>query len=60
MGNYLKILICLDLTEENLQVERRGRTLAASAGAGVTLLHVVQYVPVGAGRGPAAGRRDRR
>jgi universal stress protein A len=46
MRNYSKILICLDLTEESEKIVERARALAANAGATLTLLHVVEYVPV--------------
>ena len=43
---YKKILLCLDLTEESERVAERARTLAERCGASLTLLHVVEYVPV--------------
>jgi universal stress protein A len=46
MRNYSKILICLDLTEESEKIVERARALAANSGATLTLLHVVEYVPV--------------
>jgi universal stress protein A len=46
MRNYSKILICLDLTEESEKIVDRARALAANSGATLTLLHVVEYVPV--------------
>jgi len=46
MRNYSKILICLDLTEESEKIVERARGLAAGSGASLTLLHVVEYVPV--------------
>lgn len=46
MRNYSKILICLDLTEESEKIVERARALATGSGASLTLLHVVEYVPV--------------
>jgi universal stress protein A len=46
MRNYSKILICLDLTEDSEKIVERARALAAGSGASLTLLHVVEYVPV--------------
>jgi universal stress protein A len=46
MGDYKKILVCLDLTDESERVARRAQTVATSLGAELTLLHVVEYVPV--------------
>jgi universal stress protein A len=46
MRDYSKILICLDLTEESEKIVERARALAANSGASLTLLHVVEYVPV--------------
>jgi universal stress protein A len=46
MRDYSKILICLDLTEDSEKIAERARSLAARSGASLTLLHVVEYVPV--------------
>jgi universal stress protein A len=46
MGTYKKILVCLDLTTDSEQVVERGLALARQSGAELTLLHVVEYVPV--------------
>jgi universal stress protein A len=46
MPNYSRILICLDLTEDSEKIAERARALAAGSGATLTLLHVVEYVPV--------------
>ena len=46
MRDYSRILICLDLTEDSEQIAERARALASSSGASLTLLHVVEYVPV--------------
>jgi universal stress protein A len=46
MRDYRKILLCLDLADESEKIAERARSLAASCGAELTLLHVVEYVPV--------------
>jgi universal stress protein A len=46
MRNYRKILLCLDLTDDSEQIAERARTLATAFAAELTLLHVVEYVPV--------------
>ena len=46
MRDYRKILVCLDLTEESEKIAGRAKALAATFGAELTLLHVVEYVPV--------------
>ena len=46
MREYKKILACVDLTECSDQIVERARDMAARCGASVTLLHVVEYVPV--------------
>lgn len=46
MRDYRKILVCLDLTEESEQIAGRAKALADASGAELTLLHVVEYVPV--------------
>jgi universal stress protein A len=46
MRDYRKILVCLDLTEDSEKIAQRGKALAATFGAELTLLHVVEYVPV--------------
>jgi universal stress protein A len=46
MGTYKKILVCLDLTTDSEQIVERGLALARQSGAELTLLHVVEYVPV--------------
>jgi universal stress protein A len=43
---YKKVLILVDLSNASEQVAVAGRDLAASCGASVVLLHVVEYVPV--------------
>ena len=46
MRDYRKILLCLDLTDDSEKIAERARALAATFGAELTLLHVVEYVPV--------------
>ena len=46
MRDYNKILLCLDLTDDSEKIASRAKSLAAAAGAELTLLHVVEYVPV--------------
>ena len=46
MAAYSKILACLDLTEGSEQIVGKAKELASRFGAELTLLHVVEYVPV--------------
>ena len=46
MPDYRRILAAIDLTEDSGQVIARARAIAASTGARLQLLHVVEYVPV--------------
>jgi universal stress protein A len=46
MRDYRKILLCLDLADDSDTIAGRARSLAAACGAELTLLHVVEYVPV--------------
>ena len=46
MREYKKILACVDLTDGSEQIAERARDMATRCGAAVTLLHVVEYVPV--------------
>ncbi len=46
MSIYSKILLALDLNSDSIAVGRRARDLAARLGAELTVLHVVEYVPV--------------
>lgn len=45
MTSYSKILAVVDLTDNSERVVERARSLAAHGGA-ITLLHVVEYVPL--------------
>ena len=46
MRDYQKILLCLDLTDDSERLAARAKALAATCGAELVLLHVVEYVPV--------------
>src|SRR3972149_3458481 len=46
MSIYRKILLVVDLDKHSEQIAARGRDLAAVLGAELSLLHVVEYVPV--------------
>ncbi len=46
MHDYSKILLCLDLTDDSEKIAERAKSLAVKCGAELTLLHVVEYVPV--------------
>lgn len=46
MRDYSKILLCLDLTDDSEKIAERAKGLATKCGAELTLLHVVEYVPV--------------
>ena len=44
--NYARILLAIDLGEHSELVAERAKQLAASNSASITLLHVVEFVPV--------------
>ena len=46
MSIYSKVLLAVDLNADSIGVGRRARDLAARLGAELTVLHVVEYVPV--------------
>ena len=46
MQVYRRILVVVDLTESSLIIGRRAQALAATFGAEIELLHVVEFVPV--------------
>ena len=46
MSIYSKILLAVDLNSDSIAVARRARELADRMGAELTVLHVVEYVPV--------------
>jgi universal stress protein A len=46
MRDYKSILLCLDLTDDSEKIAERAKGLAGRFGATLTLLHVVEYVPV--------------
>jgi universal stress protein A len=43
---YRRILLVVDLTEHSSEIGRRACALAATLGAEIELLHVVEFVPV--------------
>jgi universal stress protein A len=46
MSIYSRILLAVDLNRDSITIGRRARDLAALMGAELTVLHVVEYVPV--------------
>jgi universal stress protein A len=46
MTAYHRILAVVDLSADSARVVARARELASAPGASLTLLHVVEYVPV--------------
>lgn len=46
MANYKNILVAVDYTEEAHKVLEKAKGMAADSGARITLLHVVETVPV--------------
>jgi universal stress protein A len=46
MPGYNKILLVVDLSADSEVIGERAKTVAASYAAQITLLHVVEYVPV--------------
>jgi universal stress protein A len=46
MSNYRRILVVVDLGEKSEQIATRARDLAALHAAELSVLHVVEYVPV--------------
>lgn len=46
MAGYRNILIPVDLTEDSVPVGERAALMAATFGAAVEFLHVVEFVPV--------------
>ena len=47
MSDYRKILLVVDLSDDSQVVGERAKAIAASyGGSQITLLHVVEYVPV--------------
>ena len=45
-GLYQRILLVVDLSDDSHVIGERARSLAQACGATVSLLHVVEYVPV--------------
>jgi universal stress protein A len=46
MAVYRRVLLVVDLTDDSLPIGRKAQALAATLGAEVELLHVVEFVPV--------------
>lgn len=46
MADYKNILLVVDLSEDSEIIGERAKSIAARYGGEVTLLHVVEYVPV--------------
>ena len=46
MSIYSKVLLAVDLNVDSIAIGRRARALAERLGAELTVLHVVEYVPV--------------
>jgi universal stress protein A len=46
VAGYKKLLVLLDLSKDSERVAVAGRDLAACSNAAVTLMHVVEFVPV--------------
>lgn len=46
MNEYKKILLVVDLSEDSRIIGERARAIAACYQSEITLLHVVEYVPV--------------
>jgi universal stress protein A len=46
MTDYRKILLVVDLSEDSEIIGEQAKSIAARFGAEITLLHVVEYVPV--------------
>jgi universal stress protein A len=46
MSIYSRILLAVDLNSDSVTIGKRARDLAALLGAELTVLHVVEYVPV--------------
>ena len=46
MSVYRRILLIVDLNDDSLPIGRRAQAIAASFGAQVELLHVVEFIPL--------------
>jgi universal stress protein A len=46
MAAYNKVLLVVDLSEDSQVIGERAKAIAACYGAQITVLHVVEYVPV--------------
>ena len=46
MSGYTQVLIAVDLTDDSPRVVQKGLEIAARYGAKISLLHVVEFIPV--------------
>ncbi|HVF17402.1 MAG TPA: universal stress protein [Steroidobacteraceae bacterium] len=46
MADYKKILLVVDLSDDSRIIGERAKAIAAASQAEITVLHVVEYVPV--------------
>ena len=46
MAVYSRILLAVDLTDDSKAIAAKARELATACGADLSILHVVEYVPV--------------
>jgi universal stress protein A len=46
MANYRKILLVVDLSDDSQIIGERAKAIASASQAEITVLHVVEYVPV--------------
>jgi universal stress protein A len=46
MSTYSKILLAVDLNADSVGIARRARDLATLTGAALTVLHVVEFIPM--------------
>jgi universal stress protein A len=46
MADYKKILLVVDLSDDSQIIGERAKAIAAASQAEITVLHVVEYVPV--------------
>ena len=46
MADYKKILLVVDLSDDSQIIGERAKAIAAASQADITVLHVVEYVPV--------------
>lgn len=46
MGTYQQLLVAVDLSEDSRLLVAKGKELAGAFGARVTILHVIEYIPM--------------